>query len=154
MITNDAGRQIVMSNELLRTKAYLCPAGIPTIGYGHTSDVTMADVKSGRTITAHEAEAILEVDLSVAENAVSKGAPVANGNQFSAMVSLTFNIGAALFASSTLLKRHNAGQYLNAAAEFDKWCHARDPKTGSMVVLPGLVKRRAQEKALYMQAVS
>lgn len=148
MITNDAGRMLIMRWETLQLKAYLCPAGIPTVGYGHTEGVVMGR----RAITAHEAEVMLEYDLQVAESAVGRFAKRPSGNQFSALVSFVFNLGETNFTKSTLLKRHNAGQPLNAAAEFDKWVKAKDPKTGALVTLPGLVKRRAQEKALYLQA--
>lgn len=148
-IINDAGRNIVMSEETLQLHAYLCPAGIPTIGYGHTGDVKMGD-----TITAHQAEVILEYDLRHFEEVVSRLAPMSNANEFSALVSFAFNLGEESLASSTLLKRFLAGQKAAAAAEFPKWCHARNPKTGKMEALPGLVRRRARERALFLQAVS
>lgn len=154
MIINDAGRKIIQDFETLQLTAYLCPAGVPTIGWGHTRDVTRADVKNKRTITKHEAEEFFELDLQVAEAAVAKFAPKTNGNQFSALVSFCFNVGVDNFKNSTLLKRLNAGQPLNAAAQFDLWVYAKDPKTGKMVKLNGLIKRRAQEKALFLTAVS
>lgn len=143
MIINDKGRALIMASESLRLEAYLCPAGIPTIGYGHTGDVKM-----GTKITVHQAEAILEYDLERFESAVSRLAPKANANQFSACVSLAFNIGIAAFEKSTLLKELNAGRFLNAAHQFDKWVHAKGK------VLPGLVKRRAAEKALFLEVPS
>lgn len=143
MIINDAGRKIVMDFELCKLNAYLCPAGIPTIGYGHTGDVKLGD-----KITQHQADAILEVDLQKFEMAVDRLAKNPNANQFSAMVSLAFNIGVEAFTKSTLLKKFNAGAPLSAANEFDKWVHAKGK------VLPGLVRRRAAEKALFLTAVS
>lgn len=143
MKTNDAGRKIIMENEGLRLEAYLCPAKVWTIGYGHTGDV-----KQGDKISKHQAEVILEHDLERFEMAVSNLARNCNANQFSAFVSLAFNIGVDAFSKSTLLKRHNADAPNAAAAQFSKWIH------GGGKVLPGLVKRRAAEAALYMQAVN
>ncbi len=143
MITNDAGRQIIVDAEGMRLAAYKCPAGVWTIGVGHTGDV-----KEGDTITRHQAEVILEFDLTRFEQAVTRLAPKANGNQFSAMVSLAFNIGIGAFEKSGLLKAHLAGQHRNAAIEFARWVH------GGGKVLPGLVKRRAAEAVLYLQVPS
>lgn len=142
-VINDAGRAIVMAYESCRLGAYVCPAGRLTIGYGHTGDV-----KAGDKITQHQAEAILEVDLQRFELAVERLAPQSSANEFSALVSLCFNIGADAFAKSTLLKRHSEGLHAAAAAEFVKWTHAAGQ------VLPGLVKRRSAEAALYLLPVS
>lgn len=142
MIIGDAGRQIIQDSEGLRLEAYRCPAGRWTIGYGHTGDVSEGD-----RITRHQAEAILEYDLQTFEAGVGKLAPKANQNQFSAMVSLAFNIGLGAFAKSGVLKAHLAGQHLNAAVEFGRWTR------GGGKVLPGLVTRRAREAALYLEAI-
>lgn len=143
MIINDAGRQIVMSFEGCRLDAYVCPAGKLTIGYGHTGDV-----KPGDHITQHQAEAILEVDLQRYEMAVESLASGANANQFSAMVSFAFNVGVKAFEESTLLRKFRAGKALGAAEEFMRWTHAGG------VELPGLVKRRAAERALFLEVPS
>ncbi len=142
-VINDQGRAIVMAHESCRLEAYVCPAGRLAIGYGHTGDV-----KKGDRITAHQAEAILEVDLHRFEMAVERLAPNSGPNEFSACVSLAFNIGVDAFTKSTLLKMHNAGLNVAAAAQFAKWTHAAGK------VLPGLVKRRAAEAALYLTPVS
>lgn len=143
MVTGDQGRQLIMNAEGLRLEAYLCPAGVWTIGVGHTGDV-----KEGDKITRHQAETILEYDLQRFEQAVTKAAPRATGPQFDAMVSLAFNIGIAAFEKSGLLKAHLAGQHRNAAIEFGRWVH------GGGKILPGLVKRRAAEAALYLTVPS
>ncbi len=143
MIVNDAGREIIMTFESLRLKAYKCPAGVTTIGYGHTGDVEM-----GQTITEHQAEAILEYDLHRFEQAVTDLTKKPNANQFSAMVSLCFNIGIEAFKKSTLLKAFNGGLVKTAANEFLKWQLAKGK------VLPGLVRRRAAERALFMAVPS
>jgi lysozyme len=143
MIINDAGRKIVMDNEGCRLVAYKCPAGIWTIGYGHTGDV-----KQGDKITQHQAETILEYDLERFEVAVGKLCPNANGNQFSALVSFSFNVGIEALKKSTLLRKFLAGAPLSAADEFGKWVNGGGKR------LPGLVKRRAAEKALFLTGVS
>jgi lysozyme len=140
MQINDAGLKIVMESETLQLSAYVCPAGKLTIGYGHTGDV-----KAGDKITEHEAEAILTVDLQRFEMAVARLAPTANENEFSAMVSLAFNIGVEAFSRSTLLALFNQGKKLGASAQFAKWCH------GGGKVLPGLVKRRQLEADLFLR---
>lgn len=147
MITNDAGLDIIKRQETLQLKAYKCPAGIWTIGYGHTEGV-----KQGQVITEHQADVLLQHDLGIAEAAVTELAPATlNENQFSALVSFTFNLGKPNLAKSTLLKRLKAGQLHTAANEFLKWNKAKDPKTGQLVVLPGLVKRRAEERELFLR---
>jgi len=143
VIINDRGRAIVKEAEGLSLSAYRCPAGVLTIGYGHTEGVRERD-----RITLHQAEVLLEYDLSEAEAAVTKLAPKATGPQFSACVSLAFNIGIGRFEKSTLLKELNAGRIQNAAAEFMKWTHAAGK------VMPGLVKRRAAERALFLEVPS
>lgn len=125
--------------EGLRLKAYLCPAGVPTIGYGSTGD----HVRMGMTITEQEAEALLLKDLSRFETGVAAVAGKMTQGQFGAMVSLAFNIGLGAFGRSTVLRRHLAGDHAGAANAFGMW-----NKSGNRV-LAGLVSRRADEAALY-----
>lgn len=139
MITNDAGRDIIKRFEGLRLKAYRCPAGVWTIGYGHTGDV-----EEGMVITKHQAETILEFDLERFERAVARLAPKANHNQFSALVSFAFNVGIGALEKSILLRRFNQGFVHAAADEFRKWTRAGGK------VLPGLVKRREAERQLFL----
>lgn len=154
MRTNDAGLDLIKRHETLQLRAYLCPAGVPTIGYGHTGDVTHEDVQKRRTVTEHQADVMLDLDLERAEDAVRGAVKVAlNENQFAALVSFVFNLGAANLLKSTLLKRLNSGRYTQAAEEFLKWDKAKDPKTGQLRSLPGLVKRRAEERALFLRTV-
>jgi lysozyme len=142
MKTNAAGVELIKNAEGLRLESYLCPAGVWTIGYGHTKDVLPAS-----KITAHQADAILEVDLDRFEREVSALAPGANENEFSALVCFAFNLGAAALRGSTLLKKFLAGDKAGAAAEFMKWQYAAGK------VLPGLVKRRAAERELFLKPV-
>lgn len=136
---NAAGLDIVKRSEGLRLKAYVCPAGVLTIGYGSTG----SHVKPGMVITAEQAEALLKDDLRRFEDGVAKLAKVATDNQFSAMVSFAFNVGLEALKTSTLLRKHNEGDHAGAKAEFGKWVR------GGGKVLPGLVTRRADEADLY-----
>lgn len=133
------GLAIVKAHEGLELTAYLCPAKVWTIGYGHTGP----DVRPRLTIDGREAERLLDLDLDIAEQAVAKAAPGASQEQFDAMVSLAFNIGVGAFLGSTLLKRHKAGDFAGAASAFGSWVYAKRKK------LPGLVRRRGEEAALY-----
>ena len=118
--------------------AYICPAGILTIGYGHTGP----DVYRGMKITAAQAEAFLAQDLQKFANIVTSSVKVRlNANQMGALVSFTFNVGGGAFNTSTLLRRLNAGENPNTVAtqEMPRW------NKGGGVVLPGLVRRREAE---------
>lgn len=134
-----AAIDLVKHFEGLYLNAYLCPAGVPTIGYGHTEGVKM-----GQTITAQRAEDFLAGDLASAAADVDRLVTVAlNDDQRGALASFVFNLGAGNLASSTLLRKLNAGDYAGAAAEFGKWVNAGGRK------LDGLVKRRAAEADLF-----
>jgi GH24 family phage-related lysozyme (muramidase)/nucleoid-associated protein YgaU/uncharacterized protein YbjQ (UPF0145 family) len=139
------GLELIKSFEGLRLNAYQDPGGVWTIGYGHTgSDVSPSDV-----LTKAGAETLLKQDLAKFENAVRESVSVPlNSNQFSALVSFTYNMGAGGLARSTLLERLNQKDYQGAANEFSKWVFAKGQK------LPGLVRRRAEEKELFLTPVS
>ena len=144
MQVNDKGIAIIKEFEGCKLKAYLCPAGIPTIGYGHTGP----DVKIGDIITQPQAEKLLRQDLEKFADGVAKAVgsaamPRTTENQFAAMVSLAYNIGVGAFKTSSVLRAHKEGNIKAAAASFKLW-----NKAGGKV-LPGLVRRRAAEAALY-----
>ncbi len=123
--------------------AYLCPAGVPTIGFGSTSGVHL-----GMVWTAEEAEAALRREIATFESAVTQSVTAEmNQNEFDAMVSLSYNIGAAAFKRSTVLKRFNKGNKSGAAKAFEMW------NKGGGRVLPGLVSRRKREAALFLKPV-
>lgn len=145
---NRAGYDLIKEFEGLRLRAYLCPAGVWTIGYGHTGP----DVTPNRVITLKEAQALLDHDLDWAEACVEQAAPDANDNEFAAMVSLTFNIGADGFKKSTVLRLHKAGDKLGAARAFRMWNKAT--VSGKLTELPGLTRRRLAEEALYLTPAS
>jgi len=112
-----------------------------TIGWGSTGP----DIQKGTVWTQQQCDARLSEHLGQFAAGVAKaigGAPTTQG-QFDAMVSFSYNVGLGNLNSSTLLKKHKAGDYRGAAAEFAKWTKAAGK------VLPGLVKRRAAEAALY-----
>ena len=98
--------------EGCRLKAYRCPAGILTIGYGHTSAAGEPLVKDGMTITQEQAEEILKTDLGRYEKPVSDLVKVdLEQNQFDVLVDFAYNAGVGNLKSSTLLKKVNAGDF-------------------------------------------
>ena len=138
---NKAGMELVKKFEGFRADAYLCPAGVWTIGYGHTGGV-----KDGQKVTKAKAEQLLREDLSEAEKAVERYITVSLTDcQFSALVSFTFNLGAGSLKDSTLRRKLNAGNHDAVPSELARWVKA-DGKT-----LPGLVLRRAAEGELFLR---
>ncbi|MFM7085306.1 MAG: lysozyme [Hyphomicrobium sp.] len=121
-------------------KAYKCPAGVWTIGYGCTEGV-----KPGMVWTQKQAEEALLKEISKLEQGVLKlvKAPITQ-NMFDALVSFSYNCGLGALSKSTVLKRTNEQEYQAAAKAFGMWIK------GGGRVLPGLVKRRAKEAELYL----
>ena len=147
MQTSTTGRELIAEFEGCVLKAYRCPAGILTIGIGHTSAAGSPIVAAGMTITRVEADAILARDLIRFEDAVKRLVKVPlTQNQFDALVSFVFNVGEGAFKGSTLLRRLNAGDYTEASSEFGRWNKA------SGNVLAGLTRRRAAEANLFRAA--
>jgi lysozyme len=142
MTINQDGLNLIKSFEGLYLDAYLDPIGIPTIGYGHTQGV-----EEGMTITEAQAEEFLRKDLADAEAAVSSDLVQVslNENQFSALVSFTFNVGSVNFSDSTLLQLLNAGDFQGAADQFPVW-----NKGDGGQELAGLTRRRKAERALFL----
>lgn len=136
------GINLIKKFEGCGLKAYKCPAGIWTIGYGHTGSA----VHAGLQITSEEAEKLLKTDLLVHCNNVSKLVKVPlNQNQFDALVSFEYNVGYGNFKSSTLLKLLNQKKYKEAAEQFGRWKYAGKKE------LLGLVRRRNAEKELFLK---
>lgn len=129
---------LVAGFEGLRQKAYLDAVGIPTICFGATAGVRLGD-----TATIDQCKDLLAQDLLTAATAVEScvHVPLAD-NQRAAFVSFTYNVGGRAFCGSTLVRKLNAKDYNGACAELSKWVTAKGLK------LPGLVKRRAAERAL------
>lgn len=141
MRVSTPGLNIIKSSEALRLRAYLCPAGIPTIGWGHTRGVKVGDM-----CTHLQAEQFLREDCRDAERAVNARVKVPlTQNQFDALVSFVFNVGGGAFASSTMLRKLNAGDYAGAAEQFPRW-----NKSGGKV-LRGLTLRRERERSLFLK---
>lgn len=145
MKTSNKGIAMIKGHEGFRTRAYRCPAGVWTIGYGHTRSVNSGDV-----ITESQAEKLLRGDLETAERAILAHKLPLSQNQFDALVSFVFNVGTGNFSRSSLLKKAKVNvNDASIATEFRKWNKARNPKTGKLEVLPGLVRRREDELKLY-----
>jgi lysozyme len=135
------GLDIIKASEGLRLKAYLCPADVWTIGWGHTKGVMEGD-----TCTISQADAFLREDCADAEWAVNHLVKVPiTQNQFDALVSFTFNLGTGSLEKSTLLKKLNSCDYVGAASQLHRWTKAGGKE------LAGLVKRRAAEYDLFME---
>lgn len=141
MHCNEAGLDIIKRYEGLRLTAYKCPAGVWTIGYGSTGP----HVFEGLKITEAQADDLLRRDVARAEEAVTRllSVPI-NQNQFSALVSLVFNIGAGNFRGSTLRVLVNRKAFDLAAKEFPRWNRANGQ------IMAGLTKRRQEEQALFL----
>lgn len=125
----------------MQTKAYVCPSGVLTIGYGHTG----SDVKQGMQITEAYAEELLRKDLKRFEDAVERCIKVwLTQHEFDAIVSFAFNVGANALEHSTFTRRINAGEMKARCfkEEFPKWVN------GANGPLPGLVRRRNEEVLL------
>jgi len=142
--TSSKGIALIKVHEGKRLTAYLCPAGVWTIGYGHTTGAGSPSVSKGMKITEAEADAILKRDLGAFERGVMNAVkvPLTQG-QFDALVSFAFNCGIGALKKSTLLRKLNAGAYDAVPAELMKWTR------GGGKVLPGLVRRRREEAALW-----
>ncbi len=141
MKISQKGLEIIKRHESCRLKAYLDPVGIPTIGYGHT-----AGVKIGQTITQAQADAYLAQDVGTAERAVAKydGTYNWNQNQFDALVSFTYNCGAGNLDKLLASGKRTVSEISAKISTYNK-----GTVNGAKVVLTGLVRRRAEEKALF-----
>jgi lysozyme len=143
-------KDFVKAKEGLSLTAYLCPAGVWTIGYGNTSYETGIKVKQGDKISKERAELLfnntfenfaLQVKQLVFKSTL-------NDNQFSALVSFAYNVGIGALKSSTLLKKVKANPNDNTIAnEFAKW------NKGGGKVLAGLTSRRAKESDIYFKKI-
>lgn len=138
----DKGLNLIKRFEGFSPKIYICPAGYPTIGWGHVVRPG-EDFQNG--IDESQGEEILRRDCLVSELSVSRliRVPLTDG-QFDALVSFTFNLGGGALQRSTLRSKLNRGEYDDAALEFPKWVYA----VGR--ILPGLVKRRKAEQDLFL----
>ena len=138
-----AGLALIKQFEGFSPTVYICPAGYPTIGYGH---VVKPDERQqfASGITNEQAETLLRQDVQTAERTVLRliTVPLTDG-QFDALVSFTFNLGAGALQRSTLRRKVNRGDHAAVPGEFGKWVWAGGRK------LEGLVRRREAERILY-----
>ena len=121
--------------EGFRSRAYLCPAGVWTIGYGSTGP----DIKHGMVWTREQAESRMILDAQRFVSAARRLCPSAQGRQLAALADFAYNLGASRLAGSTLRKKFNAGDIAGAQKELRKWVR------GGGKILPGLVLRREAE---------
>ena len=131
--------ELIKTFEGLRLEAYLCPANIWTIGYGHTKTA-----RKGMKITNAEAEELLTGDIAWVKSCVDTAVKTElNANQVAAVYSFIYNVGAGAFRSSTLLRKLNQDDHTGATDEFKRW------NKGGGKVLAGLTRRRAAEAKLF-----
>lgn len=139
MRTSQEGVDLIRHFEGCYLKAYLCPANVWTIGYGHTKNVHPDD-----EIDKEQAEALLIEDLEEFEDYVNALVEIdLEQHEFDALVSWTFNLGPTNLRESTLLNRINYGPVSDVPFQIQRWTRAGGK------VLQGLVKRRAAEAALW-----
>jgi len=142
------GLELIKKHEGLRLKPYLCPADVPTIGYGNTFyENSRAVTLDDPNITEERADELLKFVLEQFEFGVNKYVKKdINQSQFDALVSFSYNLGLGSLKSSTLLKRVNYNPCdRDIEYQFSRW-----NKAGGKV-LPGLSKRRKEESDLYFQ---
>lgn len=140
MTTSNNGKELIKEFEGLRLSAYLCPAGIPTIGYGHTKGVKM-----GQRITQAMAEDLLVEDIAPIEKALHGMRINFRQEQFDALVSWIFNLGWGRFSSSTLFKKVTAlAPDEEITDQVVKWIYSGQKP------LAGLMKRRVKEANLFL----
>ena len=138
------GKRLIEHYEGRYLKAYICPAGIPSIGIGHTKGVKMGDTATDEQINKWFYEDIMTCEMQINDLHLK-----INQNQFDALVSFVFNLGIGNFQQSTLLKKIKV--YSNDPEiryQFSRWNKAKDLK-GNLIELPGLTKRRNSEAEIY-----
>lgn len=142
-VLSAAGATGIMQQEGVEHKVYLDAVHIPTVCMGHTGpDVTVKDV--GKEYSDERCSELARSDTRIAQAGVVRLVKVpVTQNQYDALVDFVFNAGEGNLASSTLLRKFNAGDCHGAAAEFPRWNKAKGH------VLGGLTKRRAWERSLF-----
>jgi len=138
-ITQD-GIDLIKRFEGFSSTVYICPAGYPTIGYGHL----VRDHEKFEAISQEDAEALLRIDVESAERAVLRliKVPLTDG-QFDALVSFTFNLGSGALQCSTLRRKVNRQAHSEVPTQLVRWVWAGGRR------LNGLIRRRAVEAKLY-----
>ncbi|MDE6491213.1 MAG: lysozyme [Muribaculaceae bacterium] len=144
MKTSQQMIDLIMQWEGFRAKAYRCPSGVLTVGYGHTG----AEITPETTVTTDEATGMLLADIRNVERCIasmSDGAGVVlTQHQFDALVSLAFNIGSTRLRRSMLWRKISINAPTDEITrEFRRWVYAGGK------IMPGLVKRREREASIY-----
>ncbi len=142
--TNERGLELIGNAESCRRDPYICPAGVLTDGIGNTHGVKAGTRKTDAQIAADWEKNILQAEKCV--NTYAAGARLSD-NTFSAVTSLTFNVGCGAMQKSTLFWMLRQGKMVDACQQFSRWVYADG------VQLPGLVTRRSKEKALCLDGV-
>ncbi len=149
MFMTDEGLDLIRQFEGFRAAAYRDPVGVWTIGYGHTSMAGAPEVTPGLTISENEAAQILARDVDQFARGVRALLRVdLSDGQFSALVSFAYNVGLGALKKSSVLTAVNARDFAAVPRRLQLWT-----KAGGHV-LPGLVKRRAAEAALFTSSVA
>jgi lysozyme len=134
------GLSLIKKFEGCELEAYLCPAGVWTIGYGHTKDV-----KEGDKINKEEADYLLQEEMIEYESYINDFVEVPlNQNQFDALCSWVYNLGPTNLKNSTMLRVLNEEKYADVPQEIKRW-----NKAGGEV-LDGLIKRREAEAKMFV----
>ena len=158
MRVSEKAIRMICHHEGVRTRPYRCPALLWTVGVGHVIDPSHAAVKYeerrtlpipegwDRILSMGEVDAILAQDLGRFERGVARLCPAAvnSQGQFDALVSFAFNVGLGNLQRSSIRMRYNRGDIEGAADAFLMWTKAAGK------VLPGLVKRRQDERAMFL----
>ena len=140
MKTSNQGKNLIKEAEGLRLDAYKCPAGVPTIGWGHTKGVKM-----GQHITVQQAEDLLVEDIAPIDRLLNALKINFRQEQFDALVSWIFNLGAGNFKSSTMYKLILADARDEEITDsLIRWTYSGKQQ------LPGLMKRRVAEANLFI----
>jgi lysozyme len=144
MHVTEEGLALIRRFEGFRAGAYRCPAGVWTIGYGHTAAAGPPEVKPGMRVSEAGARAILarDVERFAAEVRAALTREITPA-QFSALVSFAYNVGASAFRRSSVLRAVNTGDFAAVPERLKLWVKA-DGR-----VLPGLVRRREAEAVLF-----
>jgi lysozyme len=138
------GHALIKGRESFRPRRYYCPAGVLSIGYGHA---IKPHEEFPEPMTEQEATDLLADDLAPIEIYLTAVFPKVTQGQFDALASFAYNVGLGALDRSTLKRHLQAGDVMGAANEFGKWIYA------NKVVLRGLVARRAEERALFLEEV-
>lgn len=147
LLTSEKGLDLIKEFEGFVSTTYLCPAKIPTIGYGHTDKVDgkPLDINNKIIISRQKAEELLEEDVKSFELLVKKYITVPlTQNQFDALVSFTYNLGGESLRNSTLRKVLNQNNYLEVPQQLKRWVYSGERK------LEGLIRRRQAEVNLWL----